>query len=220
MEHSFVADGQVHESMATGHTSWFTTKRPLPESPTDRATAPQGGVVASDSDLARYLQAMMNGRDDVLSAEGKAQMMRPASDVSPHYGFGWHLDTSDGSVWHSGAIPGFETLAQLIPDEKKTVVVLVNTGSGVGFGETTELRVGIAARALGLDYDGEGSRIQQKALFISLMLLPLVYLLSTVWAAPDEFGLPRSIKPSPNLNGMQPVPGPTLDVPQAEPCSA
>ena len=36
--------------------------------------------------------------------------------------------------------------------------------------------------ALGLDYDGEGSRLSQKALFIGLVLLPIVYLLSMIWA--------------------------------------
>lgn len=72
MEHSFVADGEIHESMAAGHRPWFGTKRPLPENTTDRGTAPQGGIVASASDLALYLQMMMNGQDDVLSADGKA----------------------------------------------------------------------------------------------------------------------------------------------------
>ena len=42
MEHSFVADGEPHDSVATGHTPWFGTKRPLAETPADRATAPQG----------------------------------------------------------------------------------------------------------------------------------------------------------------------------------
>ena len=60
--------------------------------------------------------------------------------------------------------------------------MLVNGGSGLGFGETAQLVNGITARALGLDYDGEGSRLRQKALFISLVLLPVVYLLSMVWA--------------------------------------
>ena len=71
MDHSFVADGEVHDSMATGHRPWFWTKRPMGDNRTDRATAPQGGIVASANDLARYLQMMMNGEDDVLSAEGK-----------------------------------------------------------------------------------------------------------------------------------------------------
>ena len=128
------------------------------------------------------MQMMMNGEDDVLSAEGKALMMRPASAASPFYGFGWFVDSGNGSVSHSGSSPGFETLATMVPAEKKAVVVLVNAGSGLGFGETTQLRNGITARAIGLDYDGEGSRWSQKALFISLVLLPIIYLLSMIWA--------------------------------------
>jgi CubicO group peptidase (beta-lactamase class C family) len=82
MENSFVADGEIHESIATGHTPWFWTKRPLAEKTTDRGTAPQGGIIASANDLARYMQVLMNGEDDVLSAEGKAQMMRPAGGAA------------------------------------------------------------------------------------------------------------------------------------------
>ncbi len=182
MEHSFVADGQVHDSMATGHSSWFTTKRALAESPTDRATAPQGGIIATAGDLALYMQMMLNGQDDVLSAAGKAQMMRPAGAASPAYGFGWYVDQGNGSVWHTGASPGFESLAWMLPAQKKGAVVLVNGVGGIGFAETTELRTGIAARGIGIEYAGEGSRLPQKALFIGLVLLPIVYLLSMIWA--------------------------------------
>ena len=61
----------------------------------------------------------------------------------------------------------------MLSAQKKGVVVLVNAGSGIGFGETTQLRNGITAEALGIDYDGEGSRLSQKALFIGLVLLPI-----------------------------------------------
>lgn len=182
MEHSFVADGQVHDEMATGHTSWFGTKRPVAENRSDRVTAPQGGVVASARDLTLYLKMMMNGEDDVLSAEGKAQMMRPAGGVATFYGLGWFVDSSNGTVWHSGSTPGVETLATMLPAQKKAVVVLVNGGSGVGFGETVQLRNAVTAQALGLDYSGEGSRLSQKALFVGLLLLPVFYLLSMAWA--------------------------------------
>ncbi len=182
MEHSFVADGLVHDGMATGHTPWFCTKRPVAENRTDRATVPQGGVVASARDLALYLQMMMNGEDDVLSAEGKAQMMRPAGGAATFYGFGWFVDPGKGTVWHSGSTPGVETLATMLPAQNKAVVVLVNGGSGVGFGETTQLRNAVTDQALGLDYSGEGSRLSQKALFVGLVLLPVFYLLSMAWA--------------------------------------
>jgi hypothetical protein len=124
----------------------------------------------------------MNGEDDVINATSKAAMLRPASDASPFYGFGWLIDAQKGTVYHSGESPGTETLAVLAPAKKKAVIVLVNAGGGIGFGETRQLRNGIAARALGLDYSGEGSRWQQKALFIALVLLPLVFLLSMIWA--------------------------------------
>ena len=189
MADSFVADGEIHESMAAGHTPWFGTKRPLPENSTERGTAPQGGIIASAGDLARYMQTMMNGEDDVLSAGGKARMMRPAGGASPFYGFGWFLDPGNGSVWHSGSSPGFESLVTMVPAEKKGVVVLVNGGSGMGFGETAQLRNGITARALGLDYGGEGSRWFQKATFIGLVLLPMIYLISMAWAWTHRAGI-------------------------------
>lgn len=85
-------------------------------------------------------------------------------------------------MWHSGSIPGGETLATMVPGEDTGVVVLVNGGSGVGFGETAQLRNGITAEALGLDYSGEGSRLNQKALFAGLALLPVLYLVSMAWA--------------------------------------
>jgi len=181
MNDSFVSDGEVHAAMATGHTSWFTTKRALAARATDRATAPQGGIVASATDLARYMGMMMNGEDDVLSAAGKAQMMRPASATSPSYGFGWFVEP-DGGVWHTGASPGFESLAWMLPAQRKGAVALVNAVSGVGFAETTELRTGVAARGLGVDYDGEGSRLAQQGMLIGLILLPIAYLLAMAWA--------------------------------------
>ncbi len=127
----------------------------LARHPTSLGTAPQGGVIASARDLGRYLQVMMNGEDDVLSASGKALMMRPASDASPFYGLGWFVDAGDGSVWHSGASPGVETLATMVPAEGRAVVVLVNGGSGIGFGEAAPLYNGIAAVALGREFHGD-----------------------------------------------------------------
>jgi CubicO group peptidase (beta-lactamase class C family) len=144
--------------------------------------APAGGIVASAGDLALYLQMMMNGKDDVVTVADKAQMLRPAGAGSPHYGFGWFLDPETATAWHDGSTPGFETLATIAPDQRSGVVVLVNAGSGMGFGETIGLRNGITARALGLDYGGEGSPLPRQVLFLGAVLLPIVYLLSMVWA--------------------------------------
>ena len=182
MTHSFVADGKIHDDMASGHRPWFGSKRPLTVNSTDLGTAPQGGVIASASDLARYMLMMLNGKDDVLSAAGKAAMMRPASDASPFYGFGWFLDTGKGTVSHTGNSVGYESILTMVPAEKKGVVVLVNASGGLGFRGTEALRVGITAWALGLDYDVEDSGLSLKVLAISLVLTPVLFLFSMIWA--------------------------------------
>ena len=182
MAHSFVAEGTGDERTATGHRPWFGTKRPMHEDWTHRAMAPAGGIVASASDLARYMQVMLNGEDDILSAAGKAEMLRPASEASPYYGLGWYLYPENGIAWHGGTSPGAETLAMMLPAQRKGVVVLTNAGSGTGFGEVGPLLDSVAAHALDLENEEPGSRWPQKAIFLSLLLLPALYLLSMVWA--------------------------------------
>jgi len=51
----------------------------------------------------------------------------------------------------------------------------------MGFGETDHLRIGISDMALGLDYY-DGSESTRQALFLGLIVLPIFYLLSMVWA--------------------------------------
>ncbi|MBN9605789.1 MAG: beta-lactamase family protein [Actinomycetales bacterium] len=182
MRDSFVADGAVHDEAATGHRPWFFGRLALRDRATDRATAPQGGVWASARDLARYLGVLMNGRDDVLSAADKALMTRPASAVSPFYGLGWFLDDTDGTVGHDGSTPGFESLATMLPAQNRAVVVLVNAGSGIGFGETLALREAVTAEGLGLAAPAQPSRLGQQALFVGLLALPLFYLAVAAWA--------------------------------------
>ena len=182
MTHSFVGDGEPHDGVAIGHTPWFGTKRPVEDSPPGLGMAPAGGIVASASDMALYLQMMMNDEDDVVTADSKALMMRPAGAVSPAYGLGWNVDVAGGTVWHDGTVPGVETLASMVPDDQSAAVVLVNAGSGMGLGETVELRNGIVARALGLDYAGEGSAWSRQLLFFFVVLSPVCYLLCMVWA--------------------------------------
>lgn len=191
MEHSFVADGQSHDMMAVGHTPWFGMKRPVKKSRPHRMSAPVGGVIASASDVARYLAVMMNGEDDIISATSKADMMRPASDVSPFYGFGWSVDPQGGTVSHTGLTPGIETLAIMVPAEQTGVVILVNASSGMGFGESADLFNGISARALGLDdtSHGDGGRWSRQALFVLFALLPVLFVVGMVQAWLRRAGL-------------------------------
>lgn len=183
MLHSFVADGEIRGGMAVGHTPWFGMKRPVQEGRTDRLSAPVGGVIATASDVARYLAVMMNGEDDLISAKSKAEMMRPASAASPFYGLGWYIDADSGTVSHTGLTPGIETLAIMLPAKQVGAVVFINAGSGMGFGENANIFHGIRTLALGMqDMSQVGGRWGRRALFALFALLPLLFVVGIAQA--------------------------------------
>lgn len=182
MKDSLVSDGGTYPGVAVGHTPWFGKKRPFREEKTSRAGAPAGGIMASADDLALYVAMLLNGKDDIISAESKKRMMQPASSQSPFYGLGWALSPQEGAVYHSGTSPGTETFAILLPDESKAVIVLVNAGSGMGFGETGNLIHRISAYGLGQDYTPDQGIWGRKSLFLMYALLPLIFMAGTVQA--------------------------------------
>lgn len=177
MENSFVGDGGTYDNVAIGHKPWFGRKRPTKDSQTKtaRASAPGGGIIASANDLALYLDVLLNGEDDIVSAESKELMMQPANDQARFYGLGWMLNPRDGTVYHTGTNPGIETIAIMVPAKRKGAVILVNAGSGMGFGETGNLINGVSAHALGWDFIRDQSSWGRKSLFLTFALLPLLF---------------------------------------------
>jgi CubicO group peptidase (beta-lactamase class C family) len=143
--------------------------------------------MASAADMARYLAMMMNGEDDLISAEHKALMLSPASAASPHYGFGWFLDAEADAAYHTGLTPGVETIAVLSRSEHRGGVVLVNANSGMGFGVTGDILTGVAALALGDTPQSGGHHLGAKSLYIMLLVLPVLFLagIVTAWVRRD-----------------------------------
>lgn len=184
MRNSFVSDGGTYDGIAVGHKPWFGGKRPIKDTKTHtaRAGASAGGLIASAQDLALYLTMALNGTDDIISAEHKTLMMQPASAQSPYYGLGWMLNPQDGLVYHTGTNPGTETLAMMQPETGKGVIVLVNAGSGMGFGETANLINGIRAHAFDQPFSPDESSWGRKSLFLTFALLPLVFGIGAVQA--------------------------------------
>ncbi|MCK0127096.1 serine hydrolase domain-containing protein [Erythrobacter sp. F6033] len=182
MDSSFVSDGRIPGKIAIPHRPWFGGKRAYDMGRTTPVGAPAGGIFASANDLALYLAMMLDGEDNIITAASKSQMLQPASDASPFYGLGWFIDVEARTASHSGLVPGTETLATLVPADGKGVVVLVNANGGIGFGENFELRNGITARALNLDYSGEGSRFWPQFTYLMMVSLPIIFALSAGWA--------------------------------------
>lgn len=183
MANSFVADGEIHDNIATGHNPWFGTRRVIADRRTSRAMAPAGGIIASANDMARYLSLMVNDQDDLISAQSKALMLSPASPLSSFYGLGWVIDMDAGTASHTGLSPGVETIATLSLSEQQGAVVLVNANSGFGFGVTADLLYGITALALDEDYQaGADSYLQSKALYLMLVILPAFFVFAMIKA--------------------------------------
>jgi hypothetical protein len=177
MTNSGMIDWKVRENDAVGYRRWLWCKVQYDGRGFGLGSFGQGGVMSSASDMAKYLSMMMNGQDDVIRAESKVQMMRPASSVSPHYGLGWVVVPKTNMVLHDGMNPGFEAFAVMEPNPQKAFIMPVNGISG--FGETDYLFKTAMTLALG---GSEVSKpgIVKKEIFFAVFAVPVLFLFCIV----------------------------------------
>ena len=109
------------------------------------AAGPAGAMRSTAADLLKWHAALFGGQ--VLKPETLAQMQAPGrlkdgrlsskGRVPPawlpettEYGLGLFLGKTDGhtTVGHGGAIFGFNTWMETLPDDKVTIVIMTNTG--------------------------------------------------------------------------------------------
>lgn len=88
-----------------------------------------GGVYTSAVDWVKWDEALYTER--LVGAATLAEAFTPgrlSSGAATSYGFGWMIDTYRGKrrVHHTGSTIGFRTAVQRFPDERLTVLVLVN----------------------------------------------------------------------------------------------
>ncbi len=182
MSNSLVVVGPNPDQVATVHRPWFGNVRASPRGEGFPINAPGGGIVASARDMGLYLAMWLNGEDDLISANSKAAMLNPSGPASPLYGLGWSIDPEEGSAFHTGLVPGAETLASFSPSQGKGVVVMVNANGGLGFADTWYLIGGAGARALGQVHADDGSRTGPKIAYLSIALLPPLFVLFAVFS--------------------------------------
>lgn len=88
-----------------------------------------GGIYSSVEDLYKWDQALYTDR--LLSRASLREAFTPGvkiNDEGEGYGFGWFVATYRGlrTVWHYGSTTGFRTAIERFPDQRFTVIVLVN----------------------------------------------------------------------------------------------
>lgn len=185
MNDSRVQLGPPSPDAATGHRPWFGSVRAYPGDAGQRINAPAGGIVASARDMGTYLAMWASDADDIVSAETKALMTSPSGPASPAYGLGWSIDAENGTVFHTGLVPGVEALASFNRQSGKGVAVMVNANGGIGFADTWYLIGGVGARAMGQPHADDGSRWGPKFAYLSIALLPPLFLIlnaHALWA--------------------------------------
>jgi CubicO group peptidase (beta-lactamase class C family) len=88
-----------------------------------------GGVYSSVEDLYKWDQALYTDR--LLNRASIKEAFTPGvkiNDEGEGYGFGWFVATYRGlrTVWHYGSTTGFRATIERFPDQRFTVIVLVN----------------------------------------------------------------------------------------------
>jgi D-alanyl-D-alanine carboxypeptidase len=88
-----------------------------------------GAIVSTVDDLARWDAAVTAGKLLKPASWQRAFTRHTLADgKATGYGYGWHIDTMQGSerYAHGGGIPGFSAYAMRLPREKVFVAVLAN----------------------------------------------------------------------------------------------
>lgn len=92
-----------------------------------------GGILSTVDDLARWSKAIDAGR--LLSAAGWKRVITPyrPREGTSEYGYGFQIGDSwqnTMTIRHGGRVPGFESFAMRLPEQRMYVVVLSNLDGG------------------------------------------------------------------------------------------
>jgi CubicO group peptidase (beta-lactamase class C family) len=132
---SYQATGVHAEGWSVHPYAQTLIAEPLPDT---AAMAPAGQVWSTIADLATYCRFLLEGHDDVLSAEVLARAFTPQSgeeDAGLEYTHGLGFQIFRGGsgtlVGHSGSMPGFHAICLVDRSRRTGVVGLVNGTAGV-----------------------------------------------------------------------------------------
>jgi len=129
----FIGDEPQISDMAAGYTNSNGATVNALSFPAGWAGA-AGGIVSTVEDIAKWDQAFFSGQivpmGDVTLA---TSVHRLPSGERTQYGFGWRIDAVDGvtRIHHAGQTAGFESDNQYFPSLHQTIIVLMNSHTGI-----------------------------------------------------------------------------------------
>jgi len=86
-----------------------------------------GGMISTLDDLRVWAEALADGR--LLKPETQRARLETVTtpDMPPENGYGLGLFDINGWIGHNGSLPGYQTVAAYLPEERTTLVIELNT---------------------------------------------------------------------------------------------
>lgn len=148
MDATFDIARAEREGMAQGYVKQRGGFVPRPMS-VSQGIAPAGTLLTSARDVGRYLVALVNGGQGVISSNSLNEMWKSQVTVSKgmKYGFGWSLTNINGLeiILHTGSVLVSGSAFVIVPSRRLAVAVLANFSNG----RAEEITRGVATLLLG-----------------------------------------------------------------------
>jgi serine beta-lactamase-like protein LACTB len=131
---SFAPEAEITKDLARA-VMWTYQGREFPAPTFELGMAPAGCMYSTVNDLGRFLSVLFAGGKGpggvLVKPETLEEMYKPQfakDDKGPQFGLGFMVDKLEGKrrIGHGGAIYGFSTQLEALPDEKLGVVVIAS----------------------------------------------------------------------------------------------
>ncbi|MGW0748799.1 serine hydrolase domain-containing protein [Streptomyces sp. NPDC002587] len=84
-----------------------------------------GAIISDQQDLRSWARTLATGT--LLTPATQAERLKTTSIGIPGAGYGLGIFNIQGWIGHNGSLPGYETLTVYLPEDRATMVVLLNT---------------------------------------------------------------------------------------------
>ena len=181
MTNSFAtADDPRAADMATGHRQWFGRWRPA-DLPYDNAGVAMGYIASTAQDLARFMQAHLDGHPAIPAtaadiASGTVAPTGWTTTFDAGYGHGWFVDELAGTpvVSHPGSLGHFTAHVLLAPDADGLGIAVLSNASSFLAGHEVQYDLGLGLTHLLL---GEEPQPADPSLLMTLVVPTLSWAL-------------------------------------------
>jgi CubicO group peptidase (beta-lactamase class C family) len=140
---TYDVDAAENGDFATGHvldSKGQVVSTTVPDQLDCPLLAPPGGLLATPSDYAHFIEALLAGGGKMLKATSVAEMEAPHTPTRlfDGQGYGYAIESEPNPyapsrlLFHGGSLPGYLSVVFIIPDLQFGIVVMANTRGGSG----------------------------------------------------------------------------------------